>query len=106
MILTITPFHIFQYKTEELGIQVQTILENYTNKCSFLDNEPIINHNSYCGKWVTRSWFQTRSGRILHADVNGAYNILRKTLIKAFAADGIEAVGIQLTRLRLAAATS
>ncbi len=98
--------HMFQYKADEVGIQVITIPENYTSKCSFLDNEPITKHDSYCGNRITRSWFQTRNGRILHADVNGAYNILIKALPKAFAADGIEAVGLQPTRWRLAAATS
>jgi putative transposase len=98
--------HMFQYKAEEVGIHVIIIPENYTSKCSFLDNEPIMKHDSYCGKRITRSWFQTRTGRLLHADVNGAYNILIKALPKAFAADGIEAVGLQPTRWRLAAATS
>jgi len=42
----------------------------------------------------------------LHADVNGAYNILRKALPKAFDAVGIEAVGLQPTRWRLAAVTN
>ncbi len=98
--------HMFQYKAEEVGIQVINIVENYTSKCSFLDNEPIGKHGSYCGKRITRSWFQTRNGRLLHADVNGAYNILRKALPKAFSADGIEAVGLQPARWRLATATS
>jgi transposase len=44
--------------------------------------------------------------RLLHTDVNGSYNILIKALPKAFAADGIEAVGLQPIRWRLAAATS
>ncbi len=87
-------------------MQVINIAENYTNKCSFLDNEPIMKHDSYCGKRITRSWFQTRKGKLLHADVYGVNNILRKALPKAFAADGIEAVGLQPTRWRLATATS
>ncbi|MFX0185090.1 MAG: RNA-guided endonuclease InsQ/TnpB family protein [Candidatus Hodarchaeota archaeon] len=97
--------HIIHYKAEELGIQVIKVSENYTSKCSFLDNEPITKHYSYQGKRITRSWFQTRGGRLIHTDVNGAYNIMRKAFPKAFAANGIEAVGLQPTRWRLATAT-
>lgn len=57
--------HMTQYKAEEVGILIITIPENYTSKCSFLETEPIRKHDSYCGKRLTRSWFQTRTGRII-----------------------------------------
>lgn len=44
--------------------------------------------------------------KVIHTDVNGDNNILRKAFPNAFAVDGIEVVGLQPTRWRLAAATS
>jgi IS605 OrfB family transposase len=103
------PFHrlvqMLSYKAEEAGGFFLEISEAYTSKCSFLDNEPLERLTTYQGIRMNRSFFQSSSGLIIHADVNGGYNILRKVFPKAFA-DGTEAVGLQPTRWRLAAATS
>jgi putative transposase len=36
--------------------------------------------------------FKSKEGIIINADVNGAYNILKKTILKAFTSDGKEDV--------------
>jgi len=79
-----------QYKAQEEGITVIIQNESYTSKCSFLDSEPICHHNTYLGKRITRSFFKTAKGIIIHADVNGYLNIIRKAKPEAFSVDGVE----------------
>ncbi|MFX0205579.1 MAG: RNA-guided endonuclease InsQ/TnpB family protein [Candidatus Hodarchaeota archaeon] len=91
------PFHKLiqqlQYKAEEIGINVIIIEEGYTSKCSFLDLEPIKEHQKYQGKRVKRGLYRSKNGMLLNADVNSAYNILRKVVPNAFA-EGIADVGL------------
>lgn len=68
---------ILKYKCSEIGIRVHVIKESYTSLCSFVDNEEICFHEEYAGKRMGRL-FRAKDGRIINADVNGAYNILRK----------------------------
>ncbi|NNJ10688.1 IS200/IS605 family element transposase accessory protein TnpB [Chloroflexales bacterium ZM16-3] len=75
---------MLQYKAELVGIEVRTINESHTSKCSFLDAEPIGHRDRYVGKRVTRGMFRAADGRRLNADVNGAYNIIRKAIPNAF----------------------
>ncbi|HUX98377.1 MAG TPA: transposase [Candidatus Deferrimicrobium sp.] len=95
------------YKAELEGIQVVRVNESHTSKCSFLDNEPIEHHETYCGKRgvyrstkvggnnkVDHGLFQAADGRVINSDVNGAYNILQKAFPEAIAADGIEGLGL------------
>ena len=53
--------------------------ESHSSMCSFLDNEPIEHHNKYLGRRITRGLFKTHIGTIINADVNGAYNIPKKS---------------------------
>ena len=75
-------------------MEIQQIDEGYTSKCSFLDGESIRHHDHYVGRRVKRGLFKTEHGQLINADVNGAYNIVQKAVPKAFAADGIEALGL------------
>ncbi len=75
---------MLQYKAALVGIEVRTINESHTSKCSFLDTEPIGHCACYVGKRVTRGMFRTADGRRINADVNGAYNIIRKAIPNAF----------------------
>jgi putative transposase len=68
------------YKALLVGIQVILTDESYTSKCSFLDLEPIGKHDGYRGKRIHRGLFRASNGRRINADVNGAYNILRKVI--------------------------
>jgi len=80
------------YKVEEVGITLREQEESHTSKCSFLDNEPIEHHTKYVGKRITRSLFRSAKGIIIHADVNGALNIVKKAIPKAFS-NGCEWIG-------------
>ncbi|WP_421078314.1 transposase [Methanothermococcus sp. Ax23] len=72
------------YKAEEVGIKVVLIEESYTSKCSFFDNEEIGKKKEYAGKRFCRGLFKTLKGWVVNADVNGAYNIMRKVVDNAF----------------------
>ncbi|MHA1967753.1 MAG: RNA-guided endonuclease InsQ/TnpB family protein [Candidatus Hodarchaeales archaeon] len=95
-----------EYKAEEQGITIIKQEESHSSKCSFLDNEPIEHHDNYVGKRVSRGLFKSKEGTIINADVNGAYNILKKAFLNAVEADRIEDVGLHPIRWRLAAVTS
>jgi putative transposase len=95
-----------EYKAEENGIELIKQEESHTSKCSFLDNEPIKHHHKYVGKRISRGLFKSKRGIIINADVNGAYNILKKALPNAVTADRIEDVGLHPTRWRLTPVTS
>ena len=82
-----------EYKAEEVGIKVITKEESYTSKCSFLDLEPVMKQDHYLGKRIKRGLFRSFSGIEINADVNGAYNILRKEIPNLFE-DGIEGLGL------------
>lgn len=68
------------YKCERRGIEVRLQEESYSSKCSFLDMEEVGKHEEYVGKRVKRGLFKSSDGRFINADVNGAYNIMRKAV--------------------------
>jgi len=76
------PFYRFinmlSYKCRLKGINFKTITEEYTSKCSFIDDEEIEKHINYIGKRISRNFFRTKKGILINADINGAYNILKK----------------------------
>ena len=90
------PFNKFismlTYKCSLVGIEVKLVTEEYTSKCSFLDNEEIGKHDAYMGKRKHRGLFISSTGRTINADVNGSYNILRKCKPSAFNAKGVQGV--------------
>jgi putative transposase len=72
------------YKAELVGIRVNTHPEPYTSKCSFFDGEPVGKRDAYVGRRVRRGLFRTASGRLVHADVNAAYNQIANAAPDAF----------------------
>jgi putative transposase len=95
------------YKAELVGIQVIVTEESYTSKASFLDLDPLPVYGvsapaatppTFSGKRVKRGLYRAGNGRRIHADVNGAYNILRKAVPNSFG-QGIEAVVVRPVRL-------
>ena len=76
------PFYKFismlEYKSKLKGIAFKTITEEYTSKCSFIDDEEIGKHKEYAGKRINRNFFRSKKGIIINADINGAFNILKK----------------------------
>jgi putative transposase len=82
------------YKALLVGIVVEVREESYTSKASFLDLDPIPDYKPndeeehvFSGKRIGRRnrLYRTKDGRKICADVNGAYNILRKSKPNVFA---------------------
>jgi putative transposase len=99
------------YKAALVGIQVEVQEESYTSQTSFLDLDPIPIYKpnddtayTFSGKRIGRRnrLYRTKDGRIIGADVNGSYNILRKRKPDAFRAEGIAAYVVQPLRLAIA----
>jgi putative transposase len=102
------------YRAALVGIRVEVQEESYTSKASFLDLDPIPTYRpdddtayTFSGKRIGRRnrLYRTKDGRIICADVNGSYNILRKRKPDAFAhgdAEGLAAYVVQPLRLAIA----
>jgi putative transposase len=94
-------------------IQVEIREESYTSKASFVALDPIPTYTPndkeehiFSGKRIGRRnrLYRTKDGRKICADVNGSYNILRKSRPDAFAhagAKGIAAYVVQPVRLAI-----
>jgi putative transposase len=97
------------YKAALVGIQVEVREESYTSKASFLDLDPIPDYKPndkeehiFSGKRIGRRnrLYRTKDGRTICADVNGAYNILRKSKPDAFSeAKGVAGYVVHPVRL-------
>ena len=87
-----------QYKAQNVGINVIFTEESYTSGTSFLDGEFPIKANYNKKRRVHRGLFVSNTGKNIHADVNGAYQILKKVFPKAFV-DGIEGVALHPVRV-------
>ena len=89
-----------RYKCHLAGIKFIENEESYTSKCSFLDGEEICKHEKYVGKRICRGLFRSCSGVLINADVNGAYNILRKCKPKVFT-NGVVGVVVHPVRHKI-----
>lgn len=71
-----------KYKCRLVGINVICREESYTSKSSFLDCDPIPNLKddkiSFSGERIKRGLYKSGCGRLINADINGSYNIMRK----------------------------
>ena len=72
--------HYIKYRATQHNIEVIETEESYTSKCDALALKEIQKHQSYKGKRVERGVFQSSVGKLINADVNGALNILRKSV--------------------------
>lgn len=102
------PFYKLQQKLEYqckmYGIDIVEQEESYTSKASFWDKDEIPVYGdskqySFSGKRIKRGLYQTSSGRLLNADVNGALNILRKSNVVSL--DGLYSRGELNTPIRI-----
>jgi putative transposase len=101
------------YKATLVGIQVEVQEESYTSQASFLDLDPIPTYKpdddteyTFSGKRIGRRnrLYRAKDGKIICADVNGSYNILRKSRPDAFSkAKGV--AGYVVHPVRLAVST-
>lgn len=92
-----------EYKAQNLGIKVITNEESYTSKASFIDLDVIAKYGdknipTFSGKRIARGLYKTKAGNLVNADVNAAYNILRKVVPNAFA-NGIEGLALHPSKL-------
>ena len=74
-----------QYKCQLRGITVIAQEESYTSKASFLDGDNIpvygeVENPQFSGHRIKRGLYRAGNGRLINADVNGSYNIMRKGL--------------------------
>jgi putative transposase len=85
---------MLSYKATLVGIRVEVTDESFTSKASFVDLDPIPSYKPndeeehiFSGKRIGRRnrLYRTKDGLKICADVNGAYNILRKSRPDVFA---------------------
>ena len=96
---------MLEYKAVLVGIRVMVQEESYTSQSSFLNLDPIPVYGSigaldvtFSGQRIKRGLYKTSSGRLINADVNGSYNILRKAIPNALC-NGIGSCVVQPRRL-------
>ena len=89
----------FEYKCQEVGIRFIRTEESYTSGTSFMDGESPIKENYDKTRRVKRGLFQA-SKCVINADVNAAYQIIKKVAPNAFS-DGVGAEGLQPLLLKL-----
>lgn len=95
-----TFIHQLKYKGENNGIKVIETEESYTSGTSFLDNELPIKQNYNKKRRITRGLFKSNTNKIINADLNGSYQIIKKVFPEAFV-DGIEGVGLHPVKVNL-----
>ena len=76
----VTLINQIKYKAKKVGIKVVMINESYTSGCSCIDDYEISKECYNKKRRKKRGDFVTNNGFHINADVNGAYNILRKYL--------------------------
>ena len=89
-----------KYKAENKGIKVICTEESYTSGTSFLDGELPIKANYDKSRRIKRGLFESNDGELINADLNGAYQIIRKVFPNTFV-DGIEGVHLHPIRLNV-----
>lgn len=81
------PYNLFvqklAYKCQEVGIELIITEESYTSGTSFLDNEEPTKENYDISRRIKRGLFRSNSGRLINADVNAAYQIMKKVFRNA-----------------------
>lgn len=88
------------YKAENNGIKTIITEESYTSGTSFLDDEEPTKANYNNKRRIHRGLFKSNTGILINADVNGAYQIIKKVFPKVFA-DRIQGVSLHPVRVSL-----
>lgn len=66
-----------RYKCEEYGIHYIETEESYTSKANFIQGDEMKKETNFTGKRIYRGLYKTKDV-LVNADVNAAYNIIRK----------------------------
>ncbi|WP_066380575.1 MULTISPECIES: RNA-guided endonuclease TnpB family protein [unclassified Anabaena] len=79
------------YKAKLVGINVLVSEESYTSVASFLDQDTLPTYGEsdfkevkFSGRRIKTKLYRAGNGLLIHADVNGSLNILRKVVPTAF----------------------
>lgn len=91
---------MIQYKARDMGLNVILTEESYTSGTSFLDDEVPVKVNYNKNRRVSRGLFISNKGIKINADVNGAYQILRKVFPEV-SSDGIEGVALHPVKVNI-----
>ncbi|MBO5434995.1 transposase [bacterium] len=83
---------MIKYKCENVGLNLIITEESYTSSTSFLDGELPCKDNYDKTRRKYRGLFISNEGIKINADVNGAYQIIKKVSPNLF--DGVEGVGL------------
>ena len=75
---------MIEYKARERGIAVILTEESYTSGTSFLDKEAPVKENYDKTRRIHRGLFRANNGRLINADVNGAFQIMEKSIPECF----------------------
>lgn len=71
---------LIKYKAEYQGIEVIETEESYTSITSYLDKEEPIKDNANKARRIHRGLFVSNKGKKINADVNSAYQIMKKVI--------------------------
>lgn len=71
---------LIKYKAEYQGIEVVETEESYTSITSYLDKEEPIKDNANKKRRIHRGLFKSNKNKIINADVNSAYQIMKKVI--------------------------
>ena len=88
------------YKAQKCGIQVILTEESYTSGTSFIDSEPPEEKFYNKKRRVYRGLFISNNGASINADVNGAYQIMKKVFPNEFS-NGIEGVVLHPVKVNI-----
>lgn len=95
-----TGFSTVSVTCEEVGIKLIVTEESYTSGTSFLDGEAPTKENYNKNRRIKRGLFKSNKGILINADVNGAYQIIKKVSPNAFNKSyGVEAVVLQPSKI-------
>lgn len=89
-----------KYKCENVGINFIEVEESYTSGTSFLDGELPIKENYNKSRRIARGLFRSNGGELINADLNGAYQIIKKVFPDVFT-KGIEGVSLHPVRVNI-----
>jgi len=92
---------LLRYKLADNGIELTLPEESYTSKTSFLDGEHPEKRLKYAGRRRHRGLFICGDGRSVNADVNAAYQTMKKVIPNAYS-NGIEGFSLHPVRVNLA----
>ena len=71
---------MLEYKAKEHGITVILTEESYTSGTSFIDNEEPVKKYYNNDRRVHRGLFVSNKGILINADINGAFQIMKKVI--------------------------